>query len=193
MEPAVITKAKRNNQIDLGDFIFHSMSSTRPHIEANQSFCFKKTSYENKTQSYFYGVIFGQKMPSTFYLDEGIPYRSLKNIEHALWYALPCEPTTISGIVDPDKKILSEFVQRVRSLAKSKGIQLLSYGIRDWVSEEDLSWKKLLPDLVVKTNSKTALSFWDELSEELNKFINKFGSTRQNELQDKLSLSVRWV
>jgi len=94
---------------------------------------------------------------------------------------------------DRCRQVLFAFTSYAKEILKRKGIALTETRIRNWQSIEDSSWKQCILDLTVKAESHVALRIWDELTEELQKFINTQPEVIRPFIEDKLSLDVKWV
>lgn len=91
------------------------------------------------------------------------------------------------------RQVLSAFTSHAREVLEHKKIEITGTRIRDWQAIDDTNWKQCILDLTVKAESHIALRLWDELSEELKKFINMQPEVSRPFLEDKLSLDVEWV
>jgi len=91
------------------------------------------------------------------------------------------------------RQVLSAFASHAREVLEHKKIEITGTRIRDWQAIDDTNWKQCILDLTVKAESHIALRIWDELSEELKKFINTQPEVFRPFLEDKLSLDVKWV
>jgi len=94
---------------------------------------------------------------------------------------------------DRCRQVLLDFASYAREILKRKEIAVTDTIIRNWQAIEDSNWKQCILDLTVKAESHIALRIWDELSEELQKFINTQPEVIRPFLKDKLSLDVKWV
>ncbi len=90
-------------------------------------------------------------------------------------------------------QVLLSFTSYANELLKLKGIVITETRIRNWQAIDDTSWKQCILDLTVKAESHIALRIWDELTEELQNFINTQPEVIRPFLEDKLSLDVKWV
>ncbi len=94
---------------------------------------------------------------------------------------------------DRCRQVLLDFASYAKEILKHKEIAITDTRIRNWQAIEDSNWKQCILDLTVKAESHIALRIWDELSEELQKFINTQPEVSRPFLKDKLSLDVKWV
>jgi len=94
---------------------------------------------------------------------------------------------------DKCRQVLFAFASHAKEIIKRKGIALTETRIRNWQSIEDISWKQCILDLTVKAEPHIALSIWDELTEELQQFINTQPGVIRPFLENNLSLDVKWV
>ncbi|MBA7698714.1 hypothetical protein ES703_107396 [subsurface metagenome] len=94
---------------------------------------------------------------------------------------------------DKCRQVLFVFTSYAKEILKLKGIAITETRIRNWQAIEDTNWKQCILDITVKAESHIALRIWDELSEELQKFINTQPEVFRPFLKDKLSLDVKWV
>ncbi|MBA7667344.1 hypothetical protein ES703_75431 [subsurface metagenome] len=91
------------------------------------------------------------------------------------------------------RQVLFAFTSYAKEILKLKGIAITETRIRNWQAIEDTNWTQCILDITVKAKSHIALSIWDELSEELQQFINTQPEVFRPFLKDKLSLDVKWV
>jgi len=94
---------------------------------------------------------------------------------------------------DRCRKVLLDFASYAKKILKHKEIAITDTRIRNWQAIEDSSWKQCILDITIKTESHIALSIWDELTEELQKFISTQPELTRSFIEDKLSLDVKWV
>jgi len=94
---------------------------------------------------------------------------------------------------DKAKQVLFAFARYAKQILQRKGIAITETRIRNWQAIDDTSWKQCILDLTVKAKPHIALKIWDELSEELQKFINTQPEVIRPLLEDNLSLDVKWV
>jgi hypothetical protein len=87
---------------------------------------------------------------------------------------------------------LRAFASRARAILESEGIELKGIKIRDWQSVEDPSFRQTVLDLRVAAKADVAVRVWDELSEELDIFLQSQPELIRTFLQDTLSISVDW-
>ena len=108
------------------------------------------------------------------------------------------EPRGLTGDLeqptwDKCRQVLFAFASHAKEILECKGIAITETGIRNWQAIEDSNWKQCILDITVKAESHIALSIWDELTEELQKFINMQPEVIRPFIEDKLSLDVKWV
>jgi hypothetical protein len=94
---------------------------------------------------------------------------------------------------DKCRQVLSAFTSHAKEVLERKNIEITGTRIRDWHAIDDTNWKQCILDLTIKAESHIALRIWDELSEELKKFINTQPEVFRSFLKDKLSLDIKWV
>ena len=94
---------------------------------------------------------------------------------------------------DQCRQVLLAFASYVKEILKLKGSAITETRIRNWQAIEDTSWKQCILDLTVKAKSDIALMIWDELAEELQKFIAGQPEVIRPLLENNLSLDVKWV
>ena len=94
---------------------------------------------------------------------------------------------------DRCRQVLLDFASYAKEILKHEEIVITDTRIRNWQAIEDSNWKQCILDITVKAESHIALRIWDELSEELQKFINTQPEVFRPFLKDKLSLGVKWV
>jgi hypothetical protein len=87
---------------------------------------------------------------------------------------------------------VQEFMRLVGKNVSASGVKLISVGTRDWASQEDSSWEQLVIDVVVESDPKDALSLWDKLNDELDKFIERQDKTMASQLRESFSVAVHW-
>jgi len=73
---------------------------------------------------------------------------------------------------DKCRQVLFAFASYAKEILELKGIAIAKTRIRNWQAIEDSNWKQCVLDITVKAESHIALRIWDELTEELQKFIN---------------------
>ncbi|MFC2073060.1 hypothetical protein ACFLUU_10290 [Chloroflexota bacterium] len=93
---------------------------------------------------------------------------------------------------DRCKQVLFAFASYAKEILELKGITITETRIRNWQAIEDTNWKQCILDITVNTEPHIALRVWDELSAELQKFINTQPEVFRSFLEDKLSLNVKW-
>ena len=91
------------------------------------------------------------------------------------------------------EQVLSAFTSYAKEILKLKKIAITETRIRNWQAIEDTNWKQCILDITVKAESSIALGVWDELTEELQQFINTQPDIIRPFLRDKLSLDVKWI
>ena len=94
---------------------------------------------------------------------------------------------------DRCRQVLLDFASYAKEILKHKEIAITDTRIRNWQAIEDSNWKQCILDITVKAESHIALRIWDELTEELQKFINIQPEVTRPFIEDKLSLDVKWV
>lgn len=94
---------------------------------------------------------------------------------------------------DRCRQVLLDFVSYAKEILKHEEIAITDTKIRNWQAIEDSNWKQCILDITVKAESHIALKIWDELSEELQKFINNQPAIDRPLLKNNLSLNVKWV
>ncbi len=94
---------------------------------------------------------------------------------------------------DRCRQVLLAFASYAREILKCKEIAVTDTIIRNWQAIDDNNWKQCVLDITVKAESHVALRIWDELTEELQKFINTQPEVIRPFLEDKLSLNVKWI
>lgn len=93
---------------------------------------------------------------------------------------------------DKCRQVLSAFASHAKEVLEHKKIEITGTRIRNWQAIDDTNWKQCILDITVKAESHVALSIWDELSEELRKFINNQPAIDHPFLRNNLSLNVEW-
>jgi len=93
---------------------------------------------------------------------------------------------------DRCRQVLIDFASYAKEILKRKEIVITDTRIRNWQAIEDSNWKQCILDITVKAESHIALRIWDELTEELQKFINTQPEVIRPFVEDKLSLDVKW-
>jgi|GEM_PF-6228199 len=94
---------------------------------------------------------------------------------------------------DRCRQVLLDFASYAKEILKRKEIAVTDTRIRNWQAIDDNNWKQCILDITVKAESHVALRVWDELTEELQKFINTQPEVIHPFIEDKLSLDVKWV
>ncbi len=94
---------------------------------------------------------------------------------------------------DRCEQVLFAFISYAKEILKLKKIAVTETRIRNWQAIEDTNWKQCILDITVKAESSIALRVWDELTEELQQFINTQPDVIRPFLKDKLSLDVKWI
>lgn len=94
---------------------------------------------------------------------------------------------------DMCRRVLTSFARYAKEILDRKEITITETRIRNWQAIEDTNWKQCILDLTVKAELHIALSVWDELTEELQKFTNKEPEVVRTFLENKLSIEVKWV
>ena len=87
---------------------------------------------------------------------------------------------------------LEKFTNYARKILEKKGIAIVKIKTREWQSIEDNDLKQCILEFDLHTDSKTALAVWDELSEELETFINLEHEDFLSFLKERLTLEVVW-
>jgi len=85
-----------------------------------------------------------------------------------------------------------KFNSYAKEILDLKGIKILKTLIRKWQAIEDPTWTQCILEMTLDVNSKSALSVWDELSDELEKFIDLEPEDVRSVLKDKLGLDIKW-
>ena len=85
------------------------------------------------------------------------------------------------------------FSSYAKEILKRKSIAIIDTRIRNWQAIDDTNWKQCILDITIEAKSHIALRVWDELTEELQKFINTQPEVIRPFIEDKLSLDVKWV
>lgn len=118
----------------------------------------------------------------------------------AHFYVLPAagEPRDLTQDLeqlswDKCRQVLFVFTSYAKGILKRKGIAITETRIRNWQAIEDTSWKQCILDITVKAEAHIALRIWDELTEELQKFISMQPEDIRPFLEEKLSVDVKWV
>ena len=91
------------------------------------------------------------------------------------------------------RQVLLDFASYAKKIPKHKEIAITDTRIRNWQAIEDSNWKQCILDITIKAESHIALRIWDELTEELQKFISTQPEVIRPFLEDRLSLDVKWV
>lgn len=91
------------------------------------------------------------------------------------------------------RQVLLAFASYAKEILKHKEIAITDTRIRNWQAIDDANWKQCILDITVKAESHIALRIWDELTEELQKFINTQPEVIRPFIEDKLSLDIKWV
>ncbi len=94
---------------------------------------------------------------------------------------------------DRCREVLRAFANYAKEILNLKEIVVTDTRIRKWQAIDDSNWKQYVLDITVKAESQLALNIWDELTEELQKFINTQPELIRPFIEDKLSLDVKWV
>jgi hypothetical protein len=94
---------------------------------------------------------------------------------------------------DKCRQVLLDFTSYAKEILKRKSIAIIDTRIRNWQAIDDTNWKQCILDITIEAKSHIALRVWDELTEELQKFINTQPAVIRPFIEDKLSLDVKWV
>ena len=123
----------------------------------------------------------GQMPTAHFYISPaaGEPRDLTRDLEQLSW--------------DKCRQVLFAFTSYAKEILKLKGIAITETRIRNWQAIDDTNWKQCILDITVEAESHIALRTWDELTEELQEFINTQPEVIRPFLEDKLSLDVKWV
>ncbi|MFH1769773.1 MAG: hypothetical protein ABH833_03860 [Parcubacteria group bacterium] len=119
--------------------------------------------------------------------------------QSALELAVPSsssEPREIEDAVkqtDINHWVLGNFLDICRPIIKSNDIELLDYDIRNWQAIDDPNWKQTILNIEIKADPDTAMKLWDQLIEELERYINSLPDLINNYVRDIIAVDVRWV
>jgi hypothetical protein len=89
--------------------------------------------------------------------------------------------------------VLLAFMNRAKEMLASKKITMNNISIREWQATDNSNWKQCILDITLKTTAKIALSVWDDLTQELEKYIHEQPEHLQSFIEESISIDVQWA